>query len=152
MPPGLGEVAEEKVLPRGGLEGGALGSCELDPMKVAASWLFMRAECVGRRRWIFGGGGGWGGEVRGGNGRLGEVWLKESQWLKRDVKASPGPPFHLEKHNLKNRSLKSVSKIASFICIPLPSSWESSLPLSPFTLLPHPPPPETTGLAWACSS
>lgn len=50
MPPGLGEVAGEKeVLPRDGLESGALGSRELDPVKVAATWLFMRAEHVGRR-------------------------------------------------------------------------------------------------------
>lgn len=50
MPPGLGESAgEEEVLPRGGLESGALGSCEFDPMKAAATWLFMRTEHVGRR-------------------------------------------------------------------------------------------------------
>lgn len=56
MPPGLGEEArEEGVLLRGGLEGGALGSCELDPVKVTAAWLFMRAEHVGRRSRVLGG-------------------------------------------------------------------------------------------------
>lgn len=56
MPPGLGEEArEEGVLRRGGLESGALGSCELDPVKVTAAWLFMRAEHVGRRSRVLGG-------------------------------------------------------------------------------------------------
>lgn len=57
MPPGLGEEArEEGALRRGGLEGGgALGSCELDPVKVTAAWLFMRAEHVGRRSRVLGG-------------------------------------------------------------------------------------------------
>lgn len=41
MPPGLGEVAgEEEVLPRGGLESEAPGSCELDP----AVWRGKRQE------------------------------------------------------------------------------------------------------------
>lgn len=57
MPPGLSEVAgEEEVLPRGGLESGALGSCELDPANVAAIWLCIRTECVGRRNVFFGAG------------------------------------------------------------------------------------------------
>lgn len=64
MPPGLGEVAgEEKVLPRGGLESGALGSCELDPGTVAAGWLCMRTEHVGGRSWV------WVGVCGGGVGR-----------------------------------------------------------------------------------
>lgn len=59
MPPGLGEGArEEGVLWRGGLESGALGSRELDPVKVTVAWLFMRAEHVGRRSRVLGGGGG----------------------------------------------------------------------------------------------
>lgn len=66
MPPGLGEVAaEEEVLPRGGLESGAPGSCELDP----AVWLCMRTEREGGEAGVWGGGGR-DGEVRGRNGRL----------------------------------------------------------------------------------
>lgn len=86
MPPGLGEGArEEGVLRRGGLESGALGSCELDPMKVTASWLCMRAEHVGRRSRVLGGRGvdERGGEVRHRNEGLGEVWLKKSPRLER---------------------------------------------------------------------
>lgn len=86
MPPGLGEGSrEEGVLWRGGLESGALGSCELDPVKVTAAWLFMRAEHVGRRSRVLGGRGvdERGGEVRHRNGGLGEVWLKKSPRLER---------------------------------------------------------------------
>lgn len=88
MPPGLGEVAgEEEVLPRGGLESEAPGSCELDP----AVWLCMRTEHLEGEAGVWGWGwAGWRG--------------KRQEWqvsgLKGDVKASPESPFSLCKHTV----------------------------------------------------